>query len=210
MEPIVSAKQHRSKNLADAVVRRYLHRALSLRDGGTAMHTHRVSFISLKIGVQMGLSTHLARALSVGSTLHDIGKLGTPDAVLLKDGPYDDSDRSIMRNHCQDGFDILRGKVTHDAALVALCHHERYDGTGYPNGIAGAEIPLTARVCALADYFDAATSDHGSRARLSSLDAADEIAHHRGSWFDPDVVDAFLRALTLEAFEGMPPMGMES
>jgi len=200
-----NASVNRKRTVADSVVRRYLHRALSLRDVETAEHTHRVGTVSAAIGIQMGISPHEARELSVGGILHDIGKLGTPDAVLLKNGLYDDQDRAIIRSHCQDGFDILRGRVTHDAAMVALCHHERYDGTGYPSGLASDEIPLNARVCAVADYFDAATSEHGGRASLSALEAADEIAGRRGTWFDPIVVDAFLRAYAFKAFDALPP-----
>ena len=199
-----NASAQLKRSVADSVVRRYLHRALSLRDAGTAGHTHRVSVITEAIGVEMGCSPHEARALFVGSILHDIGKLGTPDAVLQKNGLFDDRDRAIMRSHCQDGFEILRGKVTHEAAMVALCHHERYDGTGYPSGMTADEIPLGARVCSVADYFDAATTEHGGRACLGAREAADEIAGRRGTWFDPAVVDAFLRAAALKTFDAQP------
>lgn len=192
-----------SRRVPDSAIRRYLYRALALRDSDTALHTHRVSFISEQIGVQLGCSPHEARALFIGSTLHDIGKLGTPDAVLKKSGAYDEADRATMHHHCVDGFEILRGRVTHDAAMIALCHHERYDGTGYPNGIAGDEIPMSARVCSVADYFDAATSDHGGPPRQNTIGAVDEIARHSGMWFDPVVVDAFLRAFSAGAFEAV-------
>jgi putative two-component system response regulator len=194
----------RRRRVPDSLIRRYLHRALSLRDAGTALHTHRVSLVSEQIGAHMGCSPHEARALFIGSTLHDIGKLGTPDAVLKKSGLYDDNERTIMRSHCLDGFEILRGKVTHEAAMIALCHHERYDGTGYPTGMIGDDIPISARVCSVADYFDAATSDHGGPARRTNLEAADEISRHRATWFDPAVVDAFLRAYELKAFDEIP------
>lgn len=192
------------RHVPDSVIRRYLHRALALRDAGTALHTHRVSFVSEQIGAHMGFSPHEARALFIGGTLHDIGKLGTPDAVLKKAGVYNDNERAIMRGHCLDGFEILRGKVTQEAAMIALCHHERYDGTGYPNGMTGDAIPMSARVCSVADYFDAATSEHGGPAPRSTLEAAGEISRHRGTWFDPAVVDAFLRAYELKAFEEIP------
>jgi HD-GYP domain-containing protein (c-di-GMP phosphodiesterase class II) len=157
---------------ADSAVRRYFHRALSLRDPGTGDHTQHVGEIAESIGAQMGCSPHAARAIFVGSVLHDVGKLGTPDVVLQKKGLFDDQDLAIIRIHCQDGFDILRGRVMHEAALVALWHHERYDGTGYPSGM-----------------------------------AADEIAGRRGAWFDPFVVDAFLRAAARNAFNTQSQRG---
>jgi response regulator RpfG family c-di-GMP phosphodiesterase len=193
--------------MADSVVRRYLDRALSLRDARTTLHAHRVSFIARAIGVQMGCTPHEARALYLGGILHDIGKIGTPDAVLLKNGSFDDNDHATMRRHCEDGFAMLRGKVTNAAAMVALCHHEHCEGSRYLNGLIGDAIPMSARVCSVADYYDAATSDHGGRIRCSPDEAAAEIDARRGTFFDPVVVDAFLRARKLQAFDAPSARG---
>jgi putative two-component system response regulator len=195
---------------SEALVSQYLDRALALRDANTGWHTHRVAVFANAIARKMGLAEPALDAVFFGGTLHDIGKLGCPDTVLHKAGPYTDADRATMRRHCQDGFDILAKDCTLDAAAVALCHHERFDGSGYPRGLAAGEIPLTATICAIADYFDAATSVHGTAPRLGAREAVVEIAGHRGTWFAPDPVDAFVRAYEsglLEMAGPAPPRG---
>ena len=142
------------------------------------------------------------RNLRVAASLHDIGKLGIPDAVLLKPAALDQHERELMERHASLGADTLlsvRRRLGHDALVdmsvqVALEHHERWDGTGYPLGMSGDHIPLAARIVAVADTYDALTSRRAYRDAMSHEDAALTIARGRGTQFDPRVCDAFLAA----------------
>jgi HD-GYP domain-containing protein (c-di-GMP phosphodiesterase class II) len=131
----------------------------------------------------------LARA----AFLHDIGKMGVPDNVLLKPGPLDDAEKVIMRRHCQIGYDMLiRIPFLRDAAEIVLAHQEFYDGSGYPRGLKGEQIPLGARIFSIADSMDAMISDRPYRKALPMSHAREEIQRCAGTQFDPKVVEIFL------------------
>jgi HD-GYP domain-containing protein (c-di-GMP phosphodiesterase class II) len=141
----------------------------------------------------MGWSQKQLETLARGAHLHDVGKLGIPDGILLKPGPLTESERKFMQQHVQIGFDVIKDvPFLADAAEIILMHHERYDGAGYPRGLKGEEIRPGARIFAVADTLDAITSDRPYR-RASSFESAREtIRRLSGSQFDPRVVEVFL------------------
>lgn len=169
--------------------------ALELRERYTAGHSRRVRDYSLLVARELGWhESPSLEQLARGALLHDIGKIGVPDAILLKQAPLGEEEREVMRRHPEMGVSLLGdlGWLRETRELI-LAHHERYDGTGYPRGLAGEAIPLPARMFAVADAFDALTTDRPYHQALSWEDAAGLIAQGRGSQFDPDVTDAFLR-----------------
>ena len=167
--------------------------ALDLRDNETEGHSRRVTRYCLEIAKSMGCSEEVRRQIARGSYLHDIGKIGIPDAILLKPGKLTDEERQIMETHVRIGYDLVcRIAFLASAAEIVLTHQERYDGLGYPQGLMGKEIPLGARIFAVADTFDAMTSDRPYRAALSFAVAREEITKESGHQFDPDVVHASL------------------
>ncbi len=167
--------------------------AIDLRDNETAGHSQRVCRYSLEIARAMGWSEKQLENLARGAYLHDIGKLGIPDGILLKPGPLTEEERKFMQQHVQIGFDVVKDiPFLADAAEIILMHHERYDGGGYPRGLKGKEILVGARIFAVADTLDAITSDRPYR-RASSFESAFEtIRRVSGSQFDPQIVDVFL------------------
>jgi len=167
--------------------------AIDLRDNETAGHSQRVCRYSLEMARSMGWSDKLLRSLAKGAYLHDIGKLGVPDGILLKPGPLTADERKVMQRHAQIGFDLVKGiTFLADAAEIVLAHHERFDGYGYPRGLKGEEILMGARIFAVADTLDAITSDRPYR-RASSFESAREtIRRLAGSQFDPHVVIVFV------------------
>lgn len=167
--------------------------AIDLRDNETAGHSLRVCAYSLQMARAMGWSEKELRSLARGAHLHDIGKLGIPDGILLKPGPLTAEERRLMQRHAQIGFDIVKDiPFLADVAEMVLTHHERFDGGGYPRGLKGKEILPSARIFAVADTLDAITSDRPYR-RASSFESAREtIRHLSGSQFDPEVVNVFL------------------
>jgi putative nucleotidyltransferase with HDIG domain len=167
--------------------------AIDLRDNETAGHSQRVSRYSLALARTLGWSEDQLGSLARGAYLHDIGKLGIPDGILLKPGPLTPAERTLMQRHAQIGFDLIADiAFLTDAAEIVLTHHERYDGSGYPHGTNGDEILLSARIFAVADSFDAITSDRPYR-RASSFESGREIIRQcSGIQFDPNVVAAFL------------------
>jgi response regulator RpfG family c-di-GMP phosphodiesterase len=167
--------------------------ALDLRDSETAGHSQRVMAYAVEIGIAMGCSEDQLNTIARGALLHDIGKIGVPDAILMKPAPLTDEEREVMRAHVGVGYGILkRIAFLADSAQIVLTHHERFDGKGYPQGLAGTAIPLGARIFAVADTLDAMTSDRPYR-RASTLAAArEEISRESGKQFDPEVVSAFL------------------
>ena len=166
--------------------------AIDLRDGSTAGHSRRVLLYSLAIAEAIGGMEDQLKTLGMGAWLHDIGKLAIPDGILLKPGPLSEQERQIMQRHVEFGYDLVKGiPFLADAAEVILAHHERYNGSGYPRGLHGDNIPMCARIFAVADSFDAMTSDRPYRSALSPQAARTEIDAGRGELFDPEVVDAF-------------------
>jgi len=167
--------------------------AIDLRDSETAGHSRRVCRYSLEIARAIGWSEKQLENLARGAYLHDIGKLGIPDRILLKPGLLSVEERKLMQRHVQIGFDLVKGiDFLSEASEIVLMHHERYDGGGYPRGLGGSEILLGARIFAIADTLDAITSDRPYR-RASAFESAREIIRQcSGSQFDPLVVDVFL------------------
>jgi HD-GYP domain-containing protein (c-di-GMP phosphodiesterase class II) len=168
--------------------------ALDLRDNETAGHSQRVTRYSLEIGQAMNCNEEELGELALGASLHDIGKIGIPDAILLKPGKLNPEETEIMRRHVNISHDLVSQHLfLSHAAQIVLTHHEFYDGSGYPQGLIATEIPLGARIFAVADTLDAMTSDRPYRAALPFRMAREEIRRCSGSQFDPDVVQAFRR-----------------
>jgi len=167
--------------------------AIDLRDSETAGHSQRVCRYSLVIARAMSWSDKQLGSLARGAYLHDIGKLGIPDGILLKPGPLTADERALMQQHVRIGFELVKGiPFLADAAEIILTHHERHDGSGYPRGLKAEEILLGARIFAVADSFDPITSDRPYR-RGSPLDAGREtIRREAGRLFDLQVVNVFL------------------
>jgi cyclic di-GMP phosphodiesterase len=167
--------------------------ALDLRDTETAGHSRRVSLYCLEIARAMGCTAEQLKTIARGSYLHDIGKIGIPDSILLKDGKLTAEEQTVMQTHVRIGYELL-GRIPFLAAAaeIVLAHQERYDGTGYPQGLMGEEIPLGARIFAVADTLDAMTSDRPYRQALPFSAAREEIVRESGKQFDPDVVRVFL------------------
>lgn len=168
--------------------------ALETRDFETHGHSERVVTFSLRLGYELGLSSDKLRALEFGALLHDIGKIGVPDAILRKPAKLTDEEWKKMRLHPIYGQQILRNiSFLEGAAFVVGQHHEKWDGSGYPLGLKGEEIDISARIFSVVDAFDAIISDRVYRAGKSYEEAATEIEAHTGKQFDPEVVSAFHR-----------------
>lgn len=167
--------------------------ALDFRDNETAGHSRRVSRFSSEIATAMGCSSDELVEINRGAYLHDLGKIAIPDAILFKRGKLTPQEWEVMRTHAWIGYNLLsRISLLAPAAEVLLTHHERYDGTGYPRGLKGDQIPLAARIFAIADTLDAMTSDRPYRKALPFTTAREEIRAQAGSQFDPRVVEVFL------------------
>jgi putative nucleotidyltransferase with HDIG domain len=167
--------------------------ALEARDVETAGHSDRVVAYSLRLGRELGLSHAELIALEQGALLHDIGKIGVPDSILLKGGPLTEVEWAKMREHISHGLRIISGiDFLKGASSVVAQHHEKYDGSGYPAGLCGEKIHISARIFAVADAFDAITSNRPYRAAASYNEARAEIVIHSNRHFDPAVVKAFL------------------
>lgn len=159
-----------------------------------AGHADRMSRIVEAVALELGFSTWRARSLRAASKLHDIGKVAIPDRILLKPGPLTSEEREIMERHTQMGFELLADSgdgMLDLAATIALSHHERWDGSGYPQRLRGDRIPLEARIAAIADAFDALTRPRAYRDALPLAEATEVVLAGRGSHFEPAVVDAF-------------------
>jgi HD-GYP domain-containing protein (c-di-GMP phosphodiesterase class II) len=166
--------------------------ALETRDRETHGHSERVVSFSLRLGRELNLTGDALRSLEFGALLHDIGKIGVPDAILHKPAQLCEAEWMKMRRHPVHGQQILQGiKFLEGAARVVGQHHEKWDGTGYPAGLRGKEIDLNARIFAVADAFDAITSDRVYRAGRPYEVAVAELEEHAGRQFDPEVVAAF-------------------
>jgi len=167
--------------------------ALDLKDAETEGHSRRVTAFTIAIAKAMGLPREEIPVIARGAFLHDIGKMAIPDAILRKPGKLDESEKALMREHCYNGYQIVK-KIPFlvDAAEIVYSHQECYDGSGYPRGLRGGEIPLGARIFSVADTYDAITSHRPYRAARSHADARKEIMAWTGRQFDPEVVKVFL------------------
>jgi response regulator RpfG family c-di-GMP phosphodiesterase len=167
--------------------------ALDLRDTETAGHSQRVSRYCLEMAKAMNCTVDELRQIVRGSYLHDIGKIGIPDSILLKEGKLTAEEMEVMQTHVRIGYDLVSSiAFLAPAAQIVLTHQERYDGTGYPQGLMAKEIPLGARIFSVADTLDAMTSDRPYRRALPFSTARAEITRESGRQFDPDVVKVFL------------------
>ncbi|WP_306602736.1 HD-GYP domain-containing protein [Azonexus sp.] len=170
-----------------------LGRAVARRDSDTGAHNYRVAWVAARIGEVLELPRLKMQSLIMGSFLHDVGKIGIPDAILLKPGRLDDAEMQIMRTHVEQGETIVSGIAwLSDAASIVSGHHEKWDGSGYPKGLRGDAIPLGARIFAVADVFDALRSERPYKKPMSFDAAISIIKQDTGSHFDASVVDAFL------------------
>jgi response regulator RpfG family c-di-GMP phosphodiesterase len=169
--------------------------ALNLKDHETADHGARVSQNCVRLGKLLLLSDFELKYLKWGAYLHDVGKIGIPEHILLKKGPLLPEERRIMQRHPQMGHTMIRNiEFLGFATDVVLCHHESYDGSGYPRGLRGEDIPLNARIFSVVDTLDAMTSDRPYRSALPFTAFAAELKKKAGSMFDPEIVKAFLAA----------------
>jgi two-component system response regulator RpfG len=172
-----------------------LARAGEFRDEETGYHLIRMARYSRLIANAIGLEREEAETIELAAPLHDIGKIGIPDGILLKPARLDESEWGTMQRHPVIGHEILKGsasKYVRMGALIALGHHERYDGKGYPSGLEGDHVPLCARVVAVADVYDALTSARPYKKAWKSADAFEYLGAQRGKHFDPRLVDAFI------------------
>jgi len=170
--------------------------ALDAKDRITEGHSERVSALTVTVAKEMGLAGECLLHIERGALLHDVGKIGVPDAILQKPGVLDKGEREAMQKHpLLAGFMASKVDFLEAALPVLLYHHERYDGTGYPFGLAGDRIPLEARIFAVVDAYDAMTSDRPYRQAISHQDAMDEIIAKAGTHFDPQVVEVFERVM---------------
>jgi response regulator RpfG family c-di-GMP phosphodiesterase len=200
LEEMVSERTQQLRTALQQTERSYedtleaLGAAIDLRDSPTAGHSRRVFLYSMELAKSIGGLEQEIRSIAMGAWLHDIGKLATPDRVLLKPGPLTDSEWEIMRRHARIGYDLVKSiSFLAGAAEIVLTHHERFDGSGYPQKMKGDEIPFGARIFAVADTLDAMTSDRPYRAALPLQAAQEVIERGSGTLFDPLVAAAFLR-----------------
>ena len=199
LEALVTARTEQLRQVVSSLEKSYditleaLGNALDLKDAETEGHSKRVTAYTIAIARAMGLSSDQIRIIARGAFLHDIGKMAIPDHILKKPGKLDAEETAIMREHCYRGYAIVRRiPFLYEAAEIVYAHQEKFDGTGYPRGLKGEEIPLGARIFSIADTLDAMTSDRPYRARLSHSVARDEIIQWSGRQFDPEVVKVFL------------------
>jgi response regulator RpfG family c-di-GMP phosphodiesterase len=172
-----------------------LARAAEFRDPETGAHILRMAHFSALIAREMGLDEDMQQALLIAAPMHDVGKLGTPDHILLKPGKLDVSEFAIMKRHASIGYEILKDSASpymQLAATIALSHHEKFDGSGYPQALAGEDIPLIGRIVAVADVFDALTSSRPYKVAWEIDRARNFLVEGRGAHFDPRCVDAML------------------
>lgn len=174
-----------------------LARAIEYRDRGTSAFLERMSRVAALVAEQLGMGEEDVRSIELAAPLHDMGKIAIPDAVLMKPGPLDQDEQAIMRRHPKIGYELLIGsqnRMIQAGALIALRHHERYDGSGYPDGLRGEQIPIEARIVAVADVFDALISARPYKPAWTCDAALAYLYLQRGRLFDPACVDALLGA----------------
>ena len=169
--------------------------AAEFRDDETGRHIERMSRYCGLLAGTMDEDSSRVELLRLASQMHDVGKIGIPDQILLKPGPLTADERTVIETHCDIGFRILdrsKSNLLNVAATIALTHHEKFDGTGYPRGLAGEEIPVEGRIAAIADVFDALTSDRVYKRAMALGKALDILREGRGTHFDPELLDLFL------------------
>jgi len=170
--------------------------ALDLRDKETEGHSQRVTALTLQLARAIGMSSEDLTSLRQGALLHDIGKMGVPDSILHKEGPLSEEEKDIMHRHPANAYQMLcRIAYLRSALDIPYCHHERWDGTGYPRGLKGEEIPLAARIFSIVDVWDALRSDRPYRKAWPVEKTIDYIQSQSGKIFDPSIVESFVKAI---------------
>jgi putative nucleotidyltransferase with HDIG domain len=199
LESIVTTRTGRLRSTMQDLERSYditleaMGDALDLRDEETEGHSRRVTAYTIALAQAMGLESEELRIIARGAFLHDIGKIATPDNILLKPGRLNEEEMAIMKQHCARGYEMVRKiPFLREAAEIVYAHQERFDGTGYPRGLRGEDIPLGARIFAIADSLDAMTSDRPYRKGTTFAAATEEIVQCAGKQFDPQIVEVFL------------------
>jgi putative nucleotidyltransferase with HDIG domain len=187
-----SASTDRGSNLAAVLA---ITEVLDIRDASTAMHSQTVGRYAETIARELGLSEELVDRIGLAGILHDVGKIAVPDGVLSKPGPLTDDEYAQMKKHPEVGALIVDGADLKDVASWVMAHHERPDGRGYPHGLSGPDIPLEARILAVADAYEAMTVDRCYRRALPVMGAREELRRCAGTQFDARVVEVFLAAL---------------
>jgi PAS domain S-box-containing protein len=187
-----------------------LARAVEVRSAETGGHIDRMGRFCELIAQRLGLPRERVQLIRLASPMHDVGKIAVPDSVLLKPGPLNAAERAVMETHTEVGRELLAGsgeELPELAATITWTHHERFDGKGYPQGLAGEAIPLEGRIAAVGDVFDALTHDRVYRPAMSVEQAVDLMARASGAHFDPAVLDCFLDAMddVLEISRRHPP-----
>lgn len=200
LEDLVSARTEQLRTALDELERSYditlqaMGAALDLRDEETEGHSRRVTAYTITLARALGVGSEELRVIERGAFLHDIGKIAIPDRILLKPGRLTPEEMAIMREHCQRGYEMVRKiPFLQEAAEIVYAHQEHFDGTGYPRGLCGEEIPLGARIFSIADTLDAMTSDRPYRQGTTFAVAQEEIARCSGKQFDPSIVEVFLK-----------------
>jgi putative two-component system response regulator len=172
-----------------------LAKAAEHHDEDTGHHTQRVAVTCTLLAQGLGIDQHRVSVLRDAAPLHDVGKIGIPDSILLKPGKFTDAEYQVMKRHCAIGDDLLsngQSDLVRAAQLIALNHHEKWDGSGYPHGRQGKEIPIEARILAIADVFDALTHERPYKRTWPVDEAVNEIRAQSGRHFDPQLVEIFL------------------
>ena len=172
--------------------------AAEYRDGETALHVDRMSHYAVLLASKVGKEDEEVQAIRTASMMHDVGKIGVPDGILLKPGKLEPEEFDVIKTHCEIGHKILHdpsSELLQLAATIALTHHEWYDGSGYPHGLVGEAIPFEGRIAAIADVFDALTSNRVYRRALPLGEAIDIMTSERGTHLDPALLDLFLNSL---------------
>jgi putative nucleotidyltransferase with HDIG domain len=200
LEQVVQARTEMLRQAMDDLEHSYdvtleaLGDALDLKDSETEGHSKRVTAYTIALARAMGIKPAEIKVIARGAFLHDIGKMAIPDGILRKPGALTPEEQLIMREHCTQGYHILRKiPFLSEAAEIVFSHQEHFDGSGYPNGLRGAEIPIGARIFAVADTLDAITSDRPYRKARTFDVAREEILRCSGTQFDPAVVEVFLK-----------------
>lgn len=189
------------ENASSEILER-LARAAEYRDDNTGQHTHRVGSLSYEVARGLGLPDKFCELIMSAARLHDLGKLGIPDNILLKPGKLTDEEMTIMKTHCNIGAKLLSGgsgDLLKMAETIALTHHEHWDGKGYPQGLQGENIPIEGRIVAIVDVFDTLTHSRPYKKAWSKEDSINLIQHQSGFHFDPNIVPVFFKIIEKEA-----------
>ncbi len=192
MEASFTTAPNKLVDTNEAMLERWV-RALEDRDLETKGHTFRVTGLAVRLGSALGLRGEALSDVRSGALLHDIGKLFVSDSILHKDGKLSEADKAVIRTHPKIAYDMLKNLGFPKPALeIPYCHHEKWDGTGYPRGLKGEQIPFSARLFAVVDVYDAMTTNRSYRAAMPREDVILYLRYQKGRHFEPKIVDVFL------------------